>query len=308
MTQITLVVDEELDGLRLDQYLAESVENKSRSYLQILIQNKQVSLNGKHCKNRHLVKMGDVVELSLPEPRLLSAKAEDIPLEIVYEDEDLLVVNKPQKMVVHPAAGNESGTLVNALMYHCKGQLSTINGVIRPGIVHRIDKDTSGLLVVARNDVAHQGLAAQLAAHTMIRCYEAVAVGVIKEDKITVDAPIGRHPNQRLKMAVLHEGRPAVTHITVKERFRDHTYLTARLETGRTHQIRVHMAYLNHPLLGDERYGGTQKKFSLSGQVLHAKSLGFRHPVSGQEMIFESKLPDSFQKVLITLRAQMGKE
>jgi len=303
MTQITLVVDEELEGLRLDQYLAESVENQSRSYMQKLIRDSQVTLNGKSCKSRQLVKMGDVINVILPEPRLLAAKAEAIRLSIVYEDEDLLVINKPQNMVVHPAAGNESGTLVNALMYHCKGQLSTINGVIRPGIVHRIDKDTSGLLVVAKNDAAHRGLATQLAAHTMVRRYEAVAVGVIQEERITIDLPIGRHPHQRLKMAVLDEGRPAVTHVAVKERFRDYTYLSAQLETGRTHQIRVHLAYLNHPLLGDERYGSAQKKFNLNGQVLHARSLGFKHPISGQELLFEADLPDSFQKVLLTLRS-----
>jgi 23S rRNA pseudouridine1911/1915/1917 synthase len=298
MIQIFLVVDEEMAGVRLDQYLAEMMDKQSRSYLQKLIRSEHVTVNGNASKNRYTVKEGDEVVVYLPPPRVLSTIPEAIPLDIVYEDDALLVVNKPQNMVVHPAAGNESGTLVNALMHHCQGSLSTINGVIRPGIVHRIDKDTSGLLVVAKNDLAHRGLAGQLADHSMLRSYEAVAVGVIKDNHIKIDAPIGRHPQQRLKMTVDPTGRAAVTHLTVIKRFRQYTYLEARLETGRTHQIRVHLAYIQHPVLGDDRYGGHQKKFNLSGQVLHAKTLGFIHPISGKDMFFEAPLPELFCHVL----------
>lgn len=296
------VVDEEYEGLRLDQYLSDMLENISRSYLQKLIKEERVLVNGSTSKNRYLVKDGDIIILDFPAPRVLSTTAEKIPLEIVFEDDALLVVNKPQNMVVHPGAGNENGTLVNALLYHCQAELSTINGVFRPGIVHRIDKDTSGLLVVAKNDAAHQGLAAQLADHSMQRVYEAVAIGRITDERIKIDAPIGRHPQQRFKMTVDARGRSAVTHIAVKERFLQHTYLEARLETGRTHQIRVHMSYIQHPILGDERYGGQQKKFNVAGQVLHAKTLGFIHPITKEKMFFEAPLPESFRRVLKILQ------
>jgi 23S rRNA pseudouridine1911/1915/1917 synthase len=302
MNKQLLIVDEESEGVRIDQFLAEMLDGFSRSYLQKLIKEKQITVNGSEKKVSYTVLKQDLIEIVLPEPKVLSIKAEAIPLDIVFEDDSLIVVNKPSGMVVHPAAGNETGTLVNALMHHCKGNLSTINGIIRPGIVHRIDKNTSGLLVVAKNDKAHRGLAEQLSAHTMSRIYEAVAVGQIKDERIMIDAPIGRHPQHRQKMAVVPQGRQAVTHLKVKERFMGFTYLEAKLETGRTHQIRVHLAYISHPLLGDDKYGGSSKKFNLQGQVLHAKSLGFNHPVNKNEMVFETELPVSFQKILLTLR------
>jgi 23S rRNA pseudouridine1911/1915/1917 synthase len=302
MKTYTFHVDDEAEGIRLDQYLAEILEHCSRSYIQKLIKEEHISVNGRNRKNSYLVQNQDIINVALPEPKTLSAKAEAIPLEIVYEDDCLVVVNKPQGMVVHPAAGNESGTLVNALLYHCRGNLSSINGMIRPGIVHRIDKDTSGLLVVAKNDQTHRGLSAQLAAHSMLRLYEGIAVGVIKESRIRIEAPIGRHPQHRQKMAVTSDGRSAVTHLTVLERFHEHSHIEARLETGRTHQIRVHLAYIKHPLLGDDRYGGGSKKFNLNGQVLHAKSLGFIHPGNHQEMYFEAEPPDTFQKLLKILQ------
>ena len=274
------------------------MEDLSRSYIQKLIGEGHITVNRILAKNKYLVKEGDVIDVTLPEAKLLSTKPENIPLEIIYEDKHLLVVNKPQDMVVHPGSGNDSGTLVNALLYHCKGNLSSINGVIRPGIVHRIDKDTSGLLVVAKDDITHQGLASQLAAHTMLRSYEAVTTGLIFDDRLKIDAPIGRHPQQRLKMAVNLNGKNAITHIRVIKRFDNHTYIEASLETGRTHQIRVHLAYINHPILGDERYGGFQKSFNTKGQVLHARSLGFVHPISKEALFFEAPLPDSFISVL----------
>lgn len=300
------IVDEEMDGTRLDLFLAEMMDNISRSYIQKLIGEGQIIVNGKLSKNKYLVQKRDKIDVVLPEPKSLSTKPEEIPLDIVYEDKYLVVVNKPQDMVVHPGAGNESGTLVNALLYHCEGRLSSINGVIRPGIVHRIDKDTSGLLVVAKDDVTHNGLAKQLAEHTMLRSYEAIATGIINDDRLKIDAPIGRHPQQRLKMAVNLNGKHAVTHIQVLERFNNHTYIEAKLETGRTHQIRVHLAYINHPILGDERYGGHQNSFATKGQVLHAKSLGFIHPILGENLFFEANLPDSFISVLKQLKEKSG--
>lgn len=301
MNEIHFAVDEEFEGLRLDLYLAEMMDGKSRNYMQKLIAENLVTVNERYQKNRYLLQAGDMVTVNLPEPRILAVVPESIPLEIVYEDKSLLVVNKPQNMVVHPGAGNESGTLVNALMYHCRGQLSTINGIIRPGIVHRIDKDTSGLLVVAKNDQAHQGLAAQLSAHTMLRVYEGIAVGRIMEERIKVDAPIGRHPHQRQKMAVNPTGRHAVTHLKVRRIYQAHTLVEARLETGRTHQIRVHLAYIHHPILGDERYGGSQQQFKLNGQLLHAASLGFVHPISGEDLCFHAPAPAVFRQVLRVL-------
>jgi len=249
------------------------------------------------------VSKDDAVELQIPEPKALEAKAEDIPLQLVYEDDDLLVVNKPRGMVVHPAAGNESGTLVNAVMFHCKGRLSSINGVIRPGIVHRIDKDTSGLLVVAKNDMAHESLSQQLAAHSITRKYEALVFNNFIQDEGTVDAPIGRDPSNRLRQAVTDiNSKRAVTHFKVLERFGKFTLIEAKLETGRTHQIRVHMAYIKHPLVGDKVYGPKKQPFNAEGQLLHAKTLGFVHPRTGEYMEFESSRPEIFDNILQSLR------
>ncbi|MCR5652672.1 MAG: RluA family pseudouridine synthase, partial [Ruminococcus sp.] len=246
---------------------------------------------------------GDRVEISVPEPVAYEAKAENIPLDIVYEDDDLLVVNKPKGMVVHPAAGNYEGTLVNALLYHCKGKLSGINGVIRPGIVHRIDKDTSGLLLVAKNDKAHNNLAEQIKEHSLTREYEAIVYGNIEDDSGVIDAPIGRHHSDRKRMAVTDKNsKNAVTHFEVIERLKGYTYMKFRLETGRTHQIRVHCAYIGHPVSGDKVYGVKNEKTSLDGQCLHARKIGFIHPATGEYMEFVSDLPEYFEKYLIKLR------
>ncbi|HSQ33385.1 MAG TPA: RluA family pseudouridine synthase, partial [Peptostreptococcaceae bacterium] len=246
----------------------------------------------------YVVKEDDSIKIDIPEPKLLEVEAENIPLEIVYEDSDVLVVNKPQGMVVHPAPGNYSGTLVNAILYHCKDKLSSINGVIRPGIVHRIDKDTSGLLMVAKNNNAHNFLAEQLKDHSITRKYEFICHSIIKEDTKTVNAPIGRNPKDRLKMGVVSGGRDAITHFTVLERLTNYTYVQAQLETGRTHQIRFHSAYIKHPILGDPLYCPKSTKFKLDGQVLHAKTLGFIHPTTKEYMEFTCDTPQYFKKLL----------
>ncbi len=249
------------------------------------------------------IRPGSHLLLTLPEPEALDVEAEDIPLDIVYEDDDLLVVNKPKGMVVHPAPGNRDGTLVNALLAHCGDSLSGINGVLRPGIVHRIDKDTSGLLIVAKSDRAHTGLAKQIQEHTFDRCYEAVVYGNIKENSGWVDAPIGRHPVKRKQMAVTDQhSKPAVTHFTVLQRYEGFCHLRLRLETGRTHQIRVHMAYIGHPVAGDPLYGPKKQIAFLNGQCLHAKRIGFDHPVTGERLTFESELPDYFTDFLNRLK------
>ena len=299
-------ITEETQGTRLDLVLSAGLEDYSRSFIQKLFEKGGVSVNGKPCTSKkYKCAAGDLVEIVIPEPERLEAAAEDIPIDIVYEDAHLLVVDKPAGMVVHPAPGNYSGTLVNALMYHCGDQLSSINGVIRPGIVHRIDKDTSGRLVVAKTDRAHAGLAAQLEEHSINRIYKAIVLDNIKEDEGTVDAAIGRDPKNRLRNAVLKEGmsgyesaRRAVTHYRVLERFGRYTLVEAKLETGRTHQIRVHMAYIRHPLLGDELYGPAKNKAGAKRQMLHAGVLGFVHPVTETYMEFESPLPEDFTKVL----------
>ena len=299
-------ITEETQGTRLDLVLSAGLEDYSRSFIQKLFEKGGVSVNGKPCTSKkYKCAAGDLVEIVIPEPERLEAAAEDIPIDIVYEDEHLLVVDKPAGMVVHPAPGNYSGTLVNALMYHCGDQLSSINGVIRPGIVHRIDKDTSGLLVVAKTDRAHAGLATQLEEHSINRIYKAIVLDNIKEDEGTVDAAIGRDPKNRLRNAVLKEGMPgyesarrAVTHYKVLQRFGRYTLVEAKLETGRTHQIRVHMAYIRHPLLGDELYGPAKNKAGAKRQMLHAGVLGFVHPVTETYMEFESPLPADFTKVL----------
>lgn len=291
-------VSDDEDEVRLDVYLAEQYEEFSRSYIQKLITGKHVKVNNTFEKNKYLIKAGDSIEVILPEPQTLDVKPQNIPLDIVYEDQDIIIINKPQGMVVHPGAGNYTDTLVNALLHHCDGQLSSINGVIRPGIVHRIDKDTSGLLMVAKNNVAHQSLAEQLKEHSITRKYHAICTGIIKESRVTINAPIGRHPVDRLKMTVIQSGRNAVTYVNALERFKDYTYIEAQLETGRTHQIRVHLSYIKHPLLGDEVYGKRSSKFNLKGQVLHAKTLGFVHPRTNEYMEFNSDLPDYFKKLL----------
>lgn len=289
---------------RLDKFLSEREElGISRSYAGKLIEEGKVLLNGEAAKPSVKLKAGDTVSVSLPEPESLDVEAENIPLDIVYEDEDILILNKAKNIVVHPAAGHSSGTLVNAIMYHCGDSLSSINGVQRPGIVHRIDKNTTGLLVICKNDEAHRSLAEQLRVHSITRRYVAIVHGNIKEEEGTVDKPIGRHRTDRKKQAVdLFHGRDAVTHYRVLERFGDYTLVECRLETGRTHQIRVHMASIGHPVLGDEVYGPKSCPFHLEGQCLHAKLLGFIHPRSSEYVEFDSSYPEYFEKLLEKLR------
>jgi 23S rRNA pseudouridine1911/1915/1917 synthase len=304
MKEYNYIVALSNDGMRIDKFLSETIGDKSRSYIQGLIEEKHVKVNSKTIKSNYKVKADDLVEVIIPEPVELSVEGEDIPLEILHEDSDVLVLNKPQGMVVHPAAGNQSGTLVNALLNHCK-DLSGINGVIRPGIVHRIDKDTSGVLVIAKNDTAHNKLAEQLKDHSMTRLYVALVEGVIKQEEGIVDAPLARHPVDRKKMAVIKDGRRAVTHYRVLEQFNTSTLVECRLETGRTHQIRVHMAHIGHPLIGDPVYGYKKQRFNLQGQLLHAKLLGFIHPSTGEYMGFETPTPNYFNKVLEILRKEL---
>ncbi|QGU95130.1 RluA family pseudouridine synthase [Clostridium bovifaecis] len=292
-----LIIAEEDVNSRLDVFLAKNFEDKSRSYIQKLIEEENIKVNGKSKKSNYKLKLKDIVSIDIPEVEELVVKAEDIPLDILYEDQDVIVINKPQGMVVHPAPGNYSGTLVNALLYHCK-DLSGINGVARPGIVHRIDKDTSGILVIAKNDNAHKKLANQLKEHTMKREYIALLEGRLKNDKGTIDKPIGRNPKDRLKMDVVQGGKKAVTHYEVLERYERNTLVKCVLETGRTHQIRVHMASIGHPLVGDPVYGFKKSKFTLNGQMLHAKKLGFIHPSLEKYIEFESDLPNYFNEVL----------
>ena len=286
-------------GLRIDKYLSEQISDRSRSFISNLIKEGNVLVNDKVVSKSYILKDNDVVRAEVPEAVEYIAEAEDITLDIVYEDSDLIVINKPKGMVVHPAAGNYSGTLVNALMHHCKGQLSGINGVLRPGIVHRIDKNTSGLLVVAKNDIAHNSLAAQLKEHSVKREYRAIAYGRFKEPEGRVDLPIGRDQNDRKKMTVTFKNsKNAVTNYRVLEELNGYSYISCVLETGRTHQIRVHMAHLGHPLAGDDVYGPKKVITALNGQCLHAKILGFVHPVSGEYMEFDSELPEYFTEFL----------
>lgn len=296
-------VDEARSQNRIDVAVASFFSDITRTHAQKLINDGCVMLNGKKVNKNCKVKCGDRLSVDVPEPKKITLEAENIPLDIRYEDDDLLVVNKPKGMVVHPAAGNESGTLVNALLYHCGDSLSGINGEIRPGIVHRIDKNTSGLLIVAKNDFAHQSLARQIKAHSFTREYEAVVYGNIKDDEGTVDAPIGRHPTQRKKMAVTNKhSRNAITHYSVIERFGGFTHIRLRLETGRTHQIRVHMAYIGHPVAGDDVYGPKKVIKELRGQCLHAGLIGFVHPRSGRYIEIKSELPEYFTKFLNSLK------
>ena len=297
-----LILTADRAGERVDVFLSRSIENMTRSASAKLLEEGAVLLCGKPVKKNYKMCLGDELEVTLPEPEPVAAIPQNIPLDVVYEDEDVIVVNKPVGMVVHPAAGHPDGTLVNALLYHCGNSLSGINGQLRPGIVHRIDRDTSGLIISAKNDLAHQCLADQLQDHSLYREYEAVCVGNLKEDTGTVDAPIGRHPVDRKKMAIDHKnGRNAVTHYTVLARYPGYTHIQCRLETGRTHQIRVHLASTGHPLLGDVVYGSKKPYPGLAGQCLHARKLSFVHPRSGERMTVECPLPDWFTQVLTKL-------
>ncbi|MCL2620822.1 MAG: RluA family pseudouridine synthase [Defluviitaleaceae bacterium] len=287
-------------GVRLDVF-AQNMGGLTRNATQKLIDAGDVNVNNKASKANYRLRVNDVVEMSLPEVAPLDYAPQNIPLDIVFEDSDLIVINKPKDMVVHPAAGHTEGTLVNALLFHCGDSLSGINGIARPGIVHRIDKDTSGLLVVAKNDATHRGLAQQFADHTVKREYVAIVHGRVKQNG-TVDAPIARHKVNRKKMAIDLSGRRAVTHYTVVEQFKNFTQITARLETGRTHQIRVHMASLSHPVLGDTVYSNAKETFGLEGQALHARTLGFDHPTTGKQMQFEAPMPEYFEKTLTKIR------
>ena len=289
--------------MRLDKYLAEQFPEQTRSYLQKLIKEGSVLVNGKAVKTGFQLSKGDEVSVSIPEPKELDVEPQQMDLDIVYEDEDVILVNKPKGMVVHPAPGHTTDTLVNGLLYHCKDNLSGINGVARPGIVHRIDRDTTGILIVCKNDMSHNSIAAQLKEHSINRRYRALVHGNLKEDTGTIEGPIGRHPIDRKKMSINEKnGKPAVTHYTVLERFGNYTLIECKLETGRTHQIRVHMTSIGHPLVGDEVYGPAKCPFKLQGQCLHAMVLGFVHPRTGEYMEFSADLPAYFEDLLRKLR------
>ncbi|MBO5329005.1 MAG: RluA family pseudouridine synthase [Anaerotignum sp.] len=303
MDYFTFAAEKEDVGTRIDVFLAENMEDLSRSGVQKLSDEGMITLNGGKTKANYKLREKDIIDVTVPEVKEVEILPEDIPLDILYEDADVIVVNKPQGMVVHPAPGHTSGTLVNALMFHCGDDLSGINGEKRPGIVHRIDKDTSGVLMIAKNDMAHQSLAAQLAEHSITRKYNAVVYNGFNEDEGTVNKPIGRNPQDRKKMAVTEKhSRHAVTHYRVIERMEKFTLIEAQLETGRTHQIRVHMTYIGHPLLGDPVYGPKKQPVSLEGQALHARVLGFIHPRTGEYMEFEAPLPPHFEALLERLR------
>ena len=299
MDEFTYEIGVENAGERIDKFLSGELSELSRSYIQKLLKEGMVTLGGKALKANYRLREKDEIEIKIPpamEPDILP---ENIPLDILYEDSDVLVVNKPKGMVVHPGAGHYSGTLVNALLYHCGDSLSGINGVMRPGIVHRIDRDTTGSLLVCKNDLAHRSIAEQLKVHSITRKYRAIVYGNLKEDEGTIDAPIGRHPVERKKMAINYKnGKEAVTHYRVLERFRNYTYIECQLETGRTHQIRVHLSSLHHPLLGDEVYGPKENPVHLEGQTLHAMVLGFDHPSTGEYIEFSAPLPEYFEKLL----------
>ena len=299
MEKLTLITTETDAGTRLDAYLAANLEATTRSGAVKLIESGQVSVGGKVPAKNYKLRSGETVEVTLPDPEAIELVAQDIPLDIVYEDSDVIVVNKPKGLVVHPAPGHPDGTLVNALMFHCGDSLSGIGGELRPGIVHRIDKDTSGLLAVAKNDLAHTVLASQLKDHTMARTYEAIVCGSFREDSGTVNAPIGRHPTDRKKMCVTQRNsKEAVTHWEVVTRYRGYTHVRCKLETGRTHQIRVHMAHIGHPILGDTVYGHKKPELGQSSQCLHAGILCFRHPRDGRPVMVMAPLPDYFESVL----------
>ena len=302
MEPIRLRASEESKNQRLDAFLASSLDGLTRSQATRLIESGEVAVNGRAVSKSYKLAGGEDIAVTLPEPEPVEAVPQDIPLDVVYEDADVIVVNKPSGMVVHPAPGHPDGTLVNALLYHCVGTLSGIGGALRPGIVHRSDRDTSGLIIAAKNDAAHQYLSAQLADHTLARTYECIVVGALREDRGTVDAPIARHPTDRKRMAVVAGGREAVTHWEVIARYPGYTHVRCRLETGRTHQIRVHMAYIGHPILGDTVYGAKKEVAGLTGQCLHAVGLRFLHPRTHEVVELSCPLPEEFTRMLQKIR------
>ncbi len=302
MEPIRLRASEESKNQRLDAFLASSLDGLTRSQATRLIESGEVAVDGRAVSKSYKLAGGEDIAVTLPEPEPVEAVPQDIPLDVVYEDADVIVVNKPSGMVVHPAPGHLDGTLVNALLYHCAGTLSGIGGALRPGIVHRIDRDTSGLIIAAKNDAAHQYLSAQLADHTLARTYECIVVGALREDRGTVDAPIARHPTDRKRMAVVAGGREAVTHWEVIARYPGYTHVRCRLETGRTHQIRVHMAYIGHPILGDTVYGAKKEVPGLTGQCLHAVGLRFLHPRTHEVVELSCPLPEEFTRMLQKIR------
>lgn len=299
LQEYNFIIAEDMEGERIDKCVSILSDSLSRSYIQKLLDQGNLTVNGKVVKANYRLKAEDGVRLLIPKAAAPSVNPENIPLSVLYEDEQVIVVDKPKGMVVHPGAGHASGTLVNALLYHCAGNLSGINGVLRPGIVHRIDKDTTGSVIACKNDFAHTSIAAQLKEHTIVRKYHAIVTGVLKEDTGEICTNIGRHSSDRLKMAVVTQGgKNAITHYRVLKRFQKYTYVECILETGRTHQIRVHMAHIGHPILGDEVYGSAKSSFHLQGQTLHAKILGFHHPVTQEYIETDAPLPDYFERLL----------
>ncbi len=303
MEERIFYIDESCEDMRIDRYLSLLMDGFSRSYIQKIIRDEAVTVDSKAVKASYRITEGEEVKILIPEPIELDIEAENIPLDIVYEDDDILIINKAQGMVVHPAPGHYSGTLVNALLYHCRDSLSDINGVMRPGIVHRIDRDTSGLLVVCKNNNAHHALAEQFAVHSITRSYRAIVYNNLKQDEGTIDAPLARMKNDRKKIGIDPSGKRAVTHYQVIERFGQYTDVECRLETGRTHQIRVHMASIGHPLVGDPVYGPAKERFHLNGQMLHAMTLGFIHPTTKNYISFTAPLPDYYTALLERLRS-----
>lgn len=304
MNEFSVIAAEEDAGVRIDKFLSEQFPDLTRTYIQKLILSENITVNQNKCKSNYKISNGDCINLNVPEPIQYEITSENIPLDILFEDDDILVVNKPKGMVVHPAVGHNNGTLVNALMYHCGDNLSGINGVLRPGIVHRIDKDTTGSLIVCKNDISHNEIAKQLKEHSINRKYIAIVHGNFKETTGTINAPIGRHNTDRKKMAVNYykNGKNAVTHYTVLEQYKNFSLIECVLETGRTHQIRVHMSSINHPLLGDSVYSNIQSKFNLQGQVLHAEIIGFVHPRTGEYIEIKAPIPEYFNKLIDILR------
>lgn len=303
METLHFFVEAEAEEERIDKYINVLIDSLSRSYIQRLVKDEQILVNNCPVKANHRLKAGDEIMLQIPASIEPDIEPENIPLDILYEDNDILIINKPKGMVVHPAAGHFSGTVVNAVMHHCKNNLSGINGVMRPGIVHRIDKDTTGSLVICKNDTAHQNIALQLKEHSINRRYRAICHGVIKEENLTIHKPVGRHPSDRKKMAINERnGKDAVTHIKVLQRFEKYTYIECQLETGRTHQIRVHLASIGHPLLGDTVYSNMPNPYRLEGQTLHAMTLGIRHPKTGEYVEVHAPLPEYFKHLLHILQ------